>query len=324
MSEHVSVVIPSYNHAPFLKVCLQSALRQTHKDLDVLLVDDCSSDGSFEIAASIKDSRLRVYRNEANLGTYGSQAAGLKLAKGDWIAILDSDDAWAPDKIAKQLEALGRNDGVWCYTLGRMIDEKGAAMPGDPHDEWPRDEVQDLLPHLLNVNRVLASSVMFKKGAVEFRTDLKYCGDWVALLSLAERYPAVCVSEALTDWRQHKSNSYRRSSALTIEEILVRRAILDRREVWLERAKKPEEVSKGLVSCAMALSALYVLAGQMRLARAAAKMATNLGFKNIQTHKRRFIATMPKKIALRRLWPDEVQVTIDEKKLAENQGLLGD
>lgn len=322
MSDKVSVIIPSYNHGRFLRACIESALAQTHQNLEIIVIDDCSMDDSMLIAQSIKDPRLQVRRNKKNLGTYGTQAAGLEFATGEWISILDSDDIWLPDKVEKQIKALEQHRGQWCYTLGQMVDAEDKVIDKDVHADWPRTEVQDLLPRLLDVNRVLASSLMFKRGATSFRPELRFCGDWVAILWLAEQGAGVCVPEELTLWRQHDTNSYRRSNALTLEEILVRRAILDRREEWLAKAKDKEGTANGLSACALALSALYVLIGQMRMARAAAKMASNLRPASGLARKRRLVAAMPKKIAQRRLWPSEPPVSVDPESLKAKPEIL--
>ena len=239
-------------------------------------------------------------------------------ATGDWVAILNSDDLWHPEKLERQIKALRRKGGEWSYTLGNMIDEADAPIDRDVHADWPLKEVQDILPRLLNINRILASSVVFRRGSLQFRTELRYCGDWVALLWLAEHCSAVCVAEALTSWRQHETNSYRRSHALTLEEILVRRAILDRKDEWLDKAQDPKGAATGLSSCALALSALYVLIGQMRLARAAAKMASRLGPGGASAAKRRLLTSLPLRMAQRRLWPAQEPVPMDVEALDES------
>jgi glycosyltransferase involved in cell wall biosynthesis len=322
MSEKVSVIVASYNHGEFIQECLESALSQTYDNLEVIVVDDQSTDDSVEIARGLSDPRLKVVRNKKKLGTYGTEQAGLELASGQWIAILNSDDYWSTKKLEKQIAALQKYDGLWSYTLGKMVDHKGRPMRETNHGNWPTDEVQDLLPLLLDNNRVLASSTVFRRDAASFRKELRYCGDWVANLWLAEHAPAICVPEHLTFWRQHENNSYRRSEALTLEEIMVRRAILDRREEWMEHGKSSKAVAQGLSSCAMNLSALYVLAGQMRLARAAAKMATNISPSNLRAHRRRLVTAMPKRLAQRRLWPSEPPVPLADEALVGKREIL--
>lgn len=322
MSDKISVIVPSYNHGPFLRGCLESALAQTYTELEVIVVDDCSGDDSLKIARSIKDPRLRVVKNSENMGTYGSQEAGMELATGEWVAILNSDDLWQPSKLERQLAAVQKQGLSWCYTLGQMIDESGQPLRGEPHGDWPTEPAQDLLPNLLNVNRLLASSVLFRNGAVHFNPRLKFCGDWVAWLWLAEHGPAACVAEPLTFWRQHDRNSYRRSQALTLEEIFVRRAILDRRDKWFAKGRDEKAIAAGLSQSAMALSALYVLVGEMRLARTAARMATRLRPTSSHAHKRRLVASLPKKLAQRRLWPEEPPVPIEPGALGEHPEIL--
>jgi glycosyltransferase involved in cell wall biosynthesis len=150
MSPHVSIVIPSYNHAPFLRACLESVRVQTFEDWEVILVDDGSTDDSLEIARDFGE-RVRIFRNERNLGTYGTQQRGLEEARGESVAILNSDDLWHPEKLASQVHLLESHPEVpYCYTLGWMVDESGAERRGeDVHADWPTEPVQEVLPRLL-------------------------------------------------------------------------------------------------------------------------------------------------------------------------------
>ncbi|MBI1756505.1 MAG: glycosyltransferase family 2 protein [Fimbriimonas ginsengisoli] len=324
MKQLVSVVIASYGHAAYLRACVRSGLAQTWADLEILIIDDCSDDGSWEIAEELAriEPRVRAFRNERNLGTYGALNAGLDAAQGDWVAILNSDDLWQPMKLDRQMAALSETGGDWAYTRGKLIDSEGKPLPGDPHGTWPTMATQDLLPFLLDSNRILASSLVFCRGAARFRPNLRYTGDWLAALSLAERGPATFVDEPLVAWRQHEANSYRRSQALTLEEISVRRAILRGEAHWLKVASDSAAVSKGLGGCALALSALYVLVGQMRLARAAARTSARLR-PGSQARRRRIVTALPRRLAQTRLWPNEAPQIIDLTALLSGPADLG-
>lgn len=316
MAKRVSVIVPSYNHAPYLRECLGSALAQDYDDLEVIVIDDCSSDNSVEIAQAINDKRVQVRKNAKNLGAYATQNRAMEMATGYYIAILNSDDVWRPGKLRKQIELLEKYpEAGLCYTVGSQIDEKGTSIDVDQHLHWPTTEKQDLLPFMLSSNRLLASSVIFRKGAVEFDGSLKYSGDWIAWLHLVEKMPAVCVNEPLVGWRQHPTNSYLRSQAVTLEEIRVRSAILANNQRWLDDREDKTPIKEGLSACALDLAALYVLIGQMRLARASAAMAVRLAPSNSTARKRFALSFMPESVVRKRLWKtDRVPVTKGDLK----------
>ncbi|MCT9078927.1 glycosyltransferase family 2 protein [Streptomyces fulvoviolaceus] len=101
----VSVIIPLYNTEKHIEACLASVLSQTHRELDVIVVDDGSTDGGAAIAESIADERIRVDRGP-NRGGAAARNHGLDLAKGEIVAFLDADDLWYPDKLSEQISVL--------------------------------------------------------------------------------------------------------------------------------------------------------------------------------------------------------------------------
>lgn len=271
MKPTVSVIIPSYNHAHFLDKAIESVVAQTYSDWEIVLVDDRSSDNSIEVARSFGDPRIRVYQNETNLGTYGNQQRALGLAEGELIAVLNSDDLWAPDKLEKQVAALQAHpECSFCYVLGWMVDAEGKPITDtDVHLDWPTSEVQRPLPYLLYENRILASGVLFRRQGLRFETSLRYSGDWAALLEASVRGPASCVPERLTFWRQHETNTYRVSEKQVLEEIRVRRAIDAHAAKWFTAHPSREEVRLGLAKNAMNLLVLHVYFLDMAGARRA-------------------------------------------------------
>ncbi|MBV6457719.1 MAG: hypothetical protein HONBIEJF_00836 [Fimbriimonadaceae bacterium] len=275
-----------------------SALSQNVPDIEAIMVDDGSKDESLAIAGKIEDPRLRIVANETNLGTYGTQNRGLELARGTWVAILNSDDVWLPGKLAAQLELASRHpelDLIACR--GNLVDVAGATLPDDQHAHWPTAEVQDALPHLLVENRILASGVMFKRGRFSFDEALRYSGDWQLLLNAADRGVIGWVDTPLVGWRQHGSNSYTRSEAVTLEEIRMRARILRR----FSGRHRPS-----LALCAMNMSALMVLCQEVSLARSYISTAMALDPSNNSIRKRYVLSKLPVGLQQRRLWPDAV------------------
>lgn len=116
MNPKVSVIIPAYNTEAYIGEAIKSALEQTLHDIEVIVVDDASSDKTVEIAKSFIDKRLKVIVNQQNVGAAAARNRALRAAQGEWIAVLDSDDWYAPERLEK---------------LVSLADEKNADMIAD-------------------------------------------------------------------------------------------------------------------------------------------------------------------------------------------------
>jgi len=261
----VAVIIPSYNHGRFLRACLDSVIAQTFTDWELLLMDDGSTDDSVAVAQeyAARDSRIRVEVNETNLGTYGTEQKCLEATESLYVAVMNSDDFWHPEKLARQVVALEADPTAsFCYVLGWKADEKGVVdHKEDVHADWPTTPSQDLLPYLLKENRILASGVLFRRKGLRFDTSCRYSGDHVALLEASLRGSAACVPERLTYWRIHGNNTFTVSEKQMLEEIRLREAVLAEADVW--RHARPDDplVERGLVANASNLFAVYTLFG---------------------------------------------------------------
>lgn len=132
----VSVITPAFNSGRFIAETIMSVQSQTYKNWEMIIVDDCSTDKTRELVLSFqeKDPRIKYYRNENNKGTAYSRNLALRKAKGKWIAFLDSDDIWHPEKTERQLEFMIKNNYHFSYTNYCEIDEdsneKGILMTG--------------------------------------------------------------------------------------------------------------------------------------------------------------------------------------------------
>lgn len=134
MSEYidglVSIVTPNYNCQKYIAETIESVLKQTYTNWEMLIVDDCSTDGSYETALeySKKDTRIKVFRNENNLGAAISRNKALDVANGEYIAFLDSDDLWLPEKLEKQIKFMQDNGCDFSFTEYDLIDENGKPL----------------------------------------------------------------------------------------------------------------------------------------------------------------------------------------------------
>lgn len=130
----VSVIMPVYNGAPFVEQAAESALGQSMGDLELIMVDDCSADGSADIIARLaqRDSRIRPIYGQANRGVAASRNMGLDAAGGEFIAFLDCDDIWLPDKLELQLARMRERGADLCYASYSFINKSGEPV-GRPY-----------------------------------------------------------------------------------------------------------------------------------------------------------------------------------------------
>ena len=200
----VSVIIPAYNCENVLSDAVDSVLKQTLQNLEILIIDDCSTDGTLTLAEELaqNDERIRVIRNEANLGVAMTRNRGIDAASFEWIAFLDSDDIWLPEKLEKQIECLFQTGADLCYTGYCCVDIDGKEV-GKPHNvpteiNWHR---------MLSENVVGCSTALFRKPD-ELRMRPEYFHeDYVLWLELMlNDYIFAGVSEVLMKYRVWDSN----------------------------------------------------------------------------------------------------------------------
>lgn len=126
MDDLVSIIMPSFNTGKYITETIESVLAQSYKNWELIIVDDCSSDNTDEILSTyLSDDRIHYLKNEKNSGAAFSRNAALREAKGRWIAFLDSDDLWMPEKLEKQIDFMDRNGYSFSYTNYEEINVDG-------------------------------------------------------------------------------------------------------------------------------------------------------------------------------------------------------
>ena len=123
MGDLVSIIMPSYNTAKFIAETIDSVLAQTYTNWELIIVDDCSKDDTDAVVAAYSDQRIRYLKNEANSGAAVSRNRALREAQGRWVAFLDSDDLWLPEKLEKQIAFMEGEQVAFSYTNYEEIDE---------------------------------------------------------------------------------------------------------------------------------------------------------------------------------------------------------
>lgn len=124
----VSIIMPSYNTASYIKESIQSVLNQIYTNWELIIVDDCSTDETDEVINTITDSRIKYFKNKENSGAAMSRNKALREARGQWVAFLDSDDLWMPNKLEKQINFMKKNGYTFSYTNYEEIDVDGNSL----------------------------------------------------------------------------------------------------------------------------------------------------------------------------------------------------
>jgi len=204
----VSIIVPTRNRRELLATTLRSALRQRDIDVEVIVVDEASTDGTPAMLAAVGDARVRVIRHATPRGLPAARNHGAADARGDWFAFLDDDDLWAPDKLVRQLtaaEAAGRD---WVYTgsvniLGSRITHLGRPLPPD-----------ETVATLARYNAIPGggSNVAWRRTTWRqvgpFDTRFQGGEDWDMSIRLAKHGPPAWVCSPLMAKRVHSTNMF--------------------------------------------------------------------------------------------------------------------
>lgn len=156
----VSIIMAAYNAEKTIELAIESVLNQTYSNFELLVINDCSKDGTAKLVEdfSAKDNRVRLISNEKNSGVSFTRKHGLEEANGSWIAILDSDDAWAPEKLEKQIELQNRTNADLLFTGSAFMDSEGR-----PIDWYLHAPAEETYRQLLKQNVLSNSSALVRK-----------------------------------------------------------------------------------------------------------------------------------------------------------------
>jgi len=202
----VSVLITTLNSTRFIDATIASALRQTLTDFEVLVLDDGSTDDTVERVRTVRDPRVRVWQF-SHRGAPVTLNAGLQLARGRYVALLDHDDLWLPAKLARHVETFDAQPGVTAtFSWSELIDEHDRPIAVHPaHWHGPIGFRQLLEDYVIGPS----SSLVMRRSAVEraggFDEQLPRCHDFDLILRLAyaQAHSIVAVPDTLTLYRRH-------------------------------------------------------------------------------------------------------------------------
>ncbi|MDS4013671.1 MAG: glycosyltransferase [Candidatus Accumulibacter sp.] len=231
----VSVIIPSYNCERYIRQTIDSVLGQTYPHVELLIVDDGSTDATCELVEQYGD-RVRLIR-KSNGGVCAARNLGIREAQGDFVCLMDHDDYWYPEKLQRQIEAFARHpeySAVYTSFQLWVQDASGqfpapelveSTVPGDAIDE----SFSGWIHHLLLLDCwVLTSTAMFSKSVFEhcgvFDEALPYSEDWDLWFRIAQYTPFLKLAKATTLYRQHPLQGNRMVRPIDYRTALLHRA----------------------------------------------------------------------------------------------------
>lgn len=205
---NVSVIIPTHNRGKFLRRTIDSVLKQTYKKYEIIVVDDGSTDNTREIVQTYGKKVRYIYQK--NAGPSAARNKGIKNARGKYIAFLDSDDEFLPDKLKIQMKYLEEHPKCsFLYSYYYNVDKKGRVLKlREPKKCKKKSELRFLL--LTKVFTVRTSTVVVKKEVFEevgyFNEDYPYSQDWDMWLRIVSQYKGNCIKVPLAKYRLHNDN----------------------------------------------------------------------------------------------------------------------
>lgn len=204
----ISVVIPTRGRSGYLRFALRSVLWQRDVEMEVIVVDDASSDDTSEVVIGLGDPRIRLIRREKPGGVSAARNNGAEKATGTWLAFLDDDDVWAPDKLVRQLRAATAAGRTWAYTGWVTVDDELRILAGRP--PLPPEQVARLL-YRSNAIPTGGSNVIMERETFErvgaFDRQLANGEDWEMWIRLAGEGLPAWVPEPLMAYRIHPGNA---------------------------------------------------------------------------------------------------------------------
>ncbi len=259
----VSVIIPTYNRREYVQEAIDSVLAQTYRDFEIIVIDDGSTDGTGEALTARYGDQIR-YIWQKNAGESAARNLGIDIARGQYVAFLDSDDLWLPNKLVKQIVVLRQNSQVGLvYSYVYQIDREGRRLPGAPLGESTAD-VQPVFENLVQSCIFAPGTVVARKDCLQqvegFDLTIQYGEDWDLWLRLSLVTEFSAVREPLAEIRVHQGGQWRFPNLNTVDRMLddhlrlLRRAFLlwgqdHARASFLQRMAVANEYDRAAWAC---------------------------------------------------------------------------
>lgn len=203
----ISVVIPTRNRRDQLERTVRSALDQKGVDLEVIIVDDGSTDGTAAMARSLDERRVRVVTHPRPLGVAAARNRGIEEARAVWVALLDDDDLWAPDKLRIQLTVARETGAEFVYCAAAHVDDELRVIM---IELAPAPDIIALLMLSNNVMPAGASNVIVRRTVLDglggFDRHFQHLADWDMWVRLTQRHLGAACDDVLVAYVKHAGN----------------------------------------------------------------------------------------------------------------------
>lgn len=203
MGKLVTIVTPSYNTERFVGETIKSVINQTYQNWEMIIIDDCSTDNSIETIRSFNDERIKLFVNETNIGAALSRNFAIREAKGKWIAFLDSDDLWHPNKLEKQVSFMEKKGYNFSYTNYIEIDE--SSVPNANIITGPQILTERTLNNFCYLGCL---TVMYDRetvGLIQIK-DLPKNNDYALWLKVIKKSDCYLLPESLASYRKRQGS----------------------------------------------------------------------------------------------------------------------
>ena len=212
----VTAIVPAFNHERYIAQSIRSVLDQTYPNVELIVIDDCSADGTAQVAGELASEHgFQFERNEANRGLNASLEKALALARGEFVCMVSADDWLAPDKLEWQVAYLKRTgrDAVYATGWQALPDGQKALIDLAAFENWFADGSALQRLYVDDTQGPLLQTALVRRGVLldlwperaRFKSD-----DWVTLIRLVERYDVGFVNRPCFYYRQHEGNTYRK------------------------------------------------------------------------------------------------------------------
>jgi glycosyltransferase involved in cell wall biosynthesis len=232
----VTVVVPTRNRAAMLRQALRSVAAQRAVDLEAVVVDDGSTDATPAVVIGMGDRRMRLVRHQRPQGVSAARNRGVAEAGGRWVAFLDDDDVWAPEKLASQLAVAEREDRAWAVSGAVSVDDRLRVLAGEP-PLAPERIVADLDRY--NSVPAGASNVLVRADLLAvtggFDPRLRHMADWDLWIRLGRTGMPATVPRPLLAYRLHRANATMDTAFDPQEPLAELDAIVDRYGIPADR-----------------------------------------------------------------------------------------
>jgi len=198
----ISIVLPVFNSEKFIFKSIKSILNQTYKHIELIIINDASTDNSEKIILKFKDKRIKYIKNKFNLGEQKTTNVGLKLCKGKYISIMHSDDIAHKNKIEEQTNYLNKNKNIFLVgTSYNIIDENEKIIKIVNKKKTPKKINKKILK---GKNIICHPTIMFRKEKINYRSKIYYCPDLDLYLRLIKKNKKIAIlNKVLLNYRVH-------------------------------------------------------------------------------------------------------------------------